>query len=158
MKILSIENILVLIYLGILSAIALTDWKTRRIPNRFHWMILLLAAAGLWTQPAFMISDRLAGSVIVSVPMLLISLIAHGSFGGGDIKLMAVSGLFLGTKATICAMVLAVLSGGFYSVVMLKCGKYKKKDQFAFGPFLAFGLAVAALWGERITAWHPILS
>lgn len=156
MKVLLIENILLLIYLGILSAIALTDWKTRRIPNRFHWMILLLAAAELWLQPALTMSDHIVGGVIVSVPMLLLSLIAHGSFGGGDIKLMAVSGLFLGTKATICAMIFAILSGGFYSVVMLKCGKYKKKDQFAFGPFLAFGLAVAALWGERITARHPL--
>lgn len=40
--------------------------------------------------------DRLIGALIVSVPMLLLALAIPGAFGGGDIKLMAVSEHFLG--------------------------------------------------------------
>lgn len=30
----------------------------------------------------------------------------------------------------------------------------RKKDVFAFGPFLAFGLALAALYGNQIVTWY----
>ena len=47
-----------------------------------------------------------------------------------------------------------MLSGGGYAAFMLATKRLKKSDQFAFGPFLAFGLAVAALWGDQIAAWY----
>ena len=61
-----------------------------------------------------------------------------GAFGGGDIKLMAVSGAFLGTGPVVCAMFFGLLTGGAYGAFMLKSKKLGKKDVFAFGPFLAF--------------------
>ena len=67
---------------------------------------------------------------------------------------MAVCGLFLGTAPVVCAAFLGIVSGGIYAAVMLASGKLGKKDQFAFGPFLALGLAVAALWGDQIAAWY----
>ena len=84
----------------------------------------------------------------------LLALIVPGAFGGGDIKLMAASGLFLGMDAIVCAMFFGLLSGGGYAAFMLATKRLKKSDQFAFGPFLAFGLAVAALWGDQIAAWY----
>ena len=86
--------------------------------------------------------------------MLVLALIVPGAFGGGDIKLMAASGLFLGMDAIVCAMFFGLLSGGGYAAFMLAAKRLKKSDQFAFGPFLAFGLAVAALWGDQIAAWY----
>ena len=86
--------------------------------------------------------------------MLVLALIVPGAFGGGDIKLMAASGLFLGMDAIVCAMFFSLLSGGGYAAFMLATKQLKKSDQFAFGPFLAFGLAVAALWGDQIAAWY----
>ena len=79
--------------------------------------------------------------------MFVLALLIPGAFGGGDIKLMAVSGLFLGTASIVCAMFFGLLTGGAYGAVMLKSGKLGRKDHFAFGPFLAFGLASAAFYG-----------
>lgn len=53
---------------------------------------------------------------------------------------MAVSGAFLGTGSVVCAMFFGLLTGGAYGAFMLKSKKLGKKDVFAFGPFLAFGL------------------
>ena len=60
----------------------------------------------------------------------------------------------LGMDAIVCAMFFGLLSGGGYAAFMLATKRLKKSDQFAFGPFLAFGLAVAALWGDQIAAWY----
>lgn len=152
--ILSLKGAVIFTYLGILLVVALIDQDTQIIYDRFHLMILVLAVGSMVLFPELSVGSRLLGAVIIALPMLLLTLAIPGAFGGGDIKLMAVSGLFLGAASTVCAMFLAILTGGGYAAVMLKTGKLGKKDHFAFGPFLALGLAAAALWGEQIVSWY----
>lgn len=144
----------ILVYLGILLLVALIDWKTKIIYDRFHILIFLLAILSMILFPEHSFVDRMIGAMIISVPMLILTIIIPGAFGGGDIKLMAVSGFFLGTASIVCAMFVGVMTGGLYAAVMLGTGKIGKKDQFAFGPFLAMGLAIATLWGDKIMAWY----
>lgn len=148
------QGIVVFAYLCILYVVAMIDYDTQIIYDRFHLLILLLAAAEIVLVPSHTIRDRLIGAVIISVPMLLLTLLIPGAFGGGDIKLMAVSGLFLGTAPTVVGMFLGVVLGGSYGAVMLKTEKLGKKDHFAFGPFLAAGLGAAACFGDQIAAWY----
>ena len=124
------------------------------IYDRFHLLILAISPAAIFLFPQHGIWDRLLGAVIVALPMLILTLIIPGAFGGGDIKLMAVSGFFLGTAPVICAMFFGLLTGGGYALFMLKRGKLGRKDVFAFGPFLSLGLTAAAFWGDRIAAWY----
>ena len=149
-----LRTAIILTYLGILLMVALIDWKTQIIYDGFHILILLLGILSIILFPEHSFVDRIFGATIISVPMLILTLVIPGAFGGGDIKLMAVSGFFLGTLSIICAMFVGILTGGFYAVVMLGRGKIGKKDQFAFGPFLAAGLAIAVLWGDKIMAWY----
>lgn len=152
--ILSLRGTVIFAYLGILLIVALIDWDTQMIYDRFHIFILILAIAQVVLVPEHGIVDRLIGAVIISVPMLILALVIPGAFGGGDIKLMAVSGFFLGTAPIVCAMFFGLLTGGGYGAIMLKNKKLGKKDQFAFGPFLAFGLALATFFGDQIVAWY----
>lgn len=151
---LSLQGAVIYAYLCILYIVAMIDYDTQTIYDRFHILILLLAIAECFLVPAHGIRDRLIGAVIISVPMLLLTLLIPGAFGGGDIKLMAVSGFFLGTAPTVVAMFLGIVFGGSYGAVMLKTEKLGKKDQFAFGPYLAVGLGIAAFWGDKIAAWY----
>ena len=152
--ILSLRGCIAFIYLSILAVVALVDWDTRIIYDRFHIGILLLGAASLWAFPEHSVTDRFIGMFLVSVPMLLLAFLIAGAFGGGDIKLMAASGFLLGTKAICVAMFLGLLSGGVYCVRMMVKGTLSRKDSFAFGPFLAFGLAAAFFWGDQIAGWY----
>ena len=104
--------------------------------------------------PEYRITDRLTGMLAVSVPMLLLTLLIPGGFGGGDIKLMAASGFFLGTSSILCAITLAIIAGSVYGIVMLKNRKRNRKNQFAFGPVLAIGLSIATFWGNEIVSWY----
>ena len=152
--IISLRGAVIFMYLGILLVVALIDWDTQMIYDRFRVLIFLLGIVSIWLFPEYSIRNRLLGAVVISVPMFLLTMMIPGAFGGGDIKLMAVSGFFLGLSPIICAMFFGLLTGGGYAAVMLAGKKLKASDHFAFGPFLAFGLAIAVFFGERIVTWY----
>lgn len=142
------------LYLGILAMAALIDWDTRVIYDRFHIGIVLLGLAALWLFPEHGLADRLIGAAAVSVPMFVLALAVSGAFGGGDIKLMAASGFLLGWRAVVFAMFVGLLLGGAYCIGMLAAGRVSRKEQIAFGPFLALGLAASLFWGDAAVGWY----
>ena len=89
-------------------------------------------------------------------------LVLHGSLlvlgqeglGGGDVKLGAMLGAFLGWKATLLAIFLAVTGGGLVALALLGLKVRGRKDPIPFGPFLAAAGATALLWGDRLLAWY----
>lgn len=74
-------------------------------------------------------------------------------FGMGDVIFMAAGGLMLGWKAVVVAAFIAIVLGALYAMV-LKIISAKKGEEsesaFAFGPFLAIGLAAAAFYGTEL--------
>jgi len=152
--VISLRGGLVFIFLAVLMIVAGIDWDTRMIYDRFHVIIGVLGLAAVWLFPEITLKSRLIGIVVISVPMLVLALVIPGAFGGGDIKLMAACGWLLGWKASVFAMFVGLLTAGIYCGIMLATGKLKRKDHFAFGPFLAVGLAVAAFFGEWAGNWY----
>ena len=138
---------------GVLLSIALIDAETQLIPNRLNAAVAVLAVLNLLLSPARW-AGALIGMVCISVPMLLLCLAIPGAFGGGDIKLMAAAGLFLGWQHTLLAMFFGILGGGFYGMYLLAARKADKKDHFAFGPFLCVGIVLALLFGDPVLAWY----
>ena len=98
--------------------------------------------------------NRIPGAAAVAGPMLVLSILIPGAFGGGDIKFMAVSGFLLGKEKIICSMACAIMLAGGYCLIMLKCGKLTRKDEFAFGPFLCAGTALTLFVGEWLLSWY----
>lgn len=151
---LSVRGLWAFAYLGILLVIALIDWDIRIIYDRFQIGIAVLGLLALWLFPEHSLIDRLIGMVVVALPMLLLALGIEGAFGGGDIKLMAVSGFLLGWKAIVVAMFLGLITGGLYAIVLMSVKKLGHRDVMAFGPFLAIGLAVALFYGDTAAEWY----
>jgi leader peptidase (prepilin peptidase)/N-methyltransferase len=98
--------------------------------------------------------DSLVGIVIGGGIFLVIILASGGGMGGGDMKLGAMFGAFLGWKVTLVALFVAVVLGGLLAVVLLVSGLVRRKDPIPFGPFLATGGAVGLVWGEQIIRWY----
>lgn len=148
------EAIAAFAFLAVLTVVAFIDADTMEIPNGLVIGILIIAIAALGCGVEPSLKSRLIGFVCVSVPMLLLTLAIPGAFGGGDIKLMAASGLFLGWKLCLVATFLAIVAGGLYGIYLLATRRKGKKEHFAFGPFLCIGMAVALFWGERLLDWY----
>ena len=91
---------------------------------------------------------HLIGAVCVSVPMLVLALIIKGAFGGGDIKLMAAAGLYLGWKYTLVGVVIGLFAAGLYGIYLLIRKKTGLKSKFRVAAFLAYGLGAATLFGN----------
>lgn len=150
----SVSGILVFAFLAVLMAVALIDWDTQIIYDRFHIIILILGIIAIWVFPVTDIKSRIIGLFIISVPMYILTWIIPGAFGGGDVKLVAACGWFLGVKAVVTGTFVGFLAGGTYAVVLLALKKIGRKDHFAFGPFLAAGYAVAVFLGNFLADWY----
>jgi leader peptidase (prepilin peptidase) / N-methyltransferase len=80
-----------------------------------------------------------------------------GGMGGGDMKLGAMLGAFLGWKIVLVSFLMAVLAGGLLSIVLLATTTLGRKDPIPFGPFLALAGGIGFVWGEGIMAWYLAL-
>lgn len=124
------------------------------IPDGFSMIIVFLAAADMMRAGNPQIISRLVGALCVSLPFLTVSLIVPGGFGGGDIKLAAAGGLFLGWRLMAVAAAVSILSSGVYALYLLAGKKVGRKESFPFGPFLCMGMAVGLLYGEALIYWY----
>ena len=143
----------VCIFLLLLVACASADVNKGIIPDLIVIWIAVLAVIHLILIESFSINgliSHLIGAVCISVPMLICSLILKGAFGGGDIKLMAAAGLYLGWKYTLAGVVIGMFIAGIYGIYLLIRKKAGMKTKLRLAPSLAFGLGVAALFGDLL--------
>ncbi len=148
-----IQSVVMMALTSALIVIAVIDWRTYEIPFGLNVFIAVLGVAVIVCKLAnddfTGIIDNLIGAVSVSGFLLLLYLVTKGrGIGGGDIKLMAAAGLFLGWKSTILAFVIGCIAGSVIHLIRMKLSD--EDHVLAFGPYLAFGIFVAGLWGERI--------
>lgn len=134
------------VYLMILCRIAYADWKYQIIEPWTHIGILTLACMEMLFRVGVSVQERCLGAVVIAVPMLVLTVLLKGGFGGGDIKLMAVSGFLNGVKIITYAGMLGIILIGIYVSMMLAAGKMGRKDSFALGPFLVMGIIGMKLW------------
>lgn len=80
--------------------------------------------------------------------------------GGGDIKLFAMIGLFLGIKGGILTIILSVYIGAIYGVGTILYSKLNNKEynsMIPYGPFISVGAIIVLLYGNNILNWYSNL-
>jgi leader peptidase (prepilin peptidase)/N-methyltransferase len=145
------DAILPLLLVTALVPIALTDLDHRVIPNALTGAA---AAAGLIAALAIdpsSVPDRLIAAAAAGGAFLLVALIAPGGMGMGDVKLVAVLGLYL-QLSVLPALFVALLAGSLAGgLVMARQGVAAgRKTAIAFGPFLVLGGLVGLFAGPQI--------
>lgn len=96
--------------------------------------------------------NSFAGILAGGVSMFLLGIIGELIFrkqalGGGDVKLMAMIGAFLGWKLVILTFFLAPVMGAGVGIFMKI--RYRQ-NVIAYGPYLAFGAIISLLYGNKI--------
>ena len=142
-----------LVLTSVLIAAAFIDAENSIIPNGLVLFGAVAAVVCVVATGRPGARDALLGLLAGGAPLLAIDVISRmilrkDGMGGGDVKLMAMAGLFLGWKAVLLALMLAVLAAGLTGIVLLAARVLKKGDYFPFGPFLAAGCFFAATFGE----------
>ena len=74
--------------------------------------------------------------------------------GGGDVKLLAMIGAFLGWKAVILTIFLSSLVGSIIGIVVIVLKGKDFKYAIPFGPFLSFGAVIALFYQNEIISWY----
>ena len=131
---------LVCLLLSALLVLGIVDAKVREIPGVLNLFILLLA---VW-HTALHAGQRftyILGFFCLSSVLTLVYWLRRGhGIGGGDIKLMAAAGMFLGWERSLWAFLTAGIAACLINAPWLK--QRKTGAEFAFGPFLATGIVV----------------
>jgi leader peptidase (prepilin peptidase) / N-methyltransferase len=137
-----------------LLIVALIDLDHRIIPN-----IITLPgmAVGVGLSMGVLPLTPLAslfGLMIGGAIFYLIALVSKGGMGGGDIKLIAMIGAFLGLQGGLFTIFASTLLGSVVGLTLMLLGKRGRKDKVPFGPFLSFGAILFMLCGDGIMQWY----
>lgn len=149
---LTVETVLYCLCTSALLSLSVIDARTREIPVGFNIFIFILGLIRLLTDLSHW-SQYVIGFFAVSGFLFLLILITKGrGMGGGDMKLMAATGLLLGWKLNILAFLLGCVLA---SVIHLTMMAIKKADRYmSFGPYLSAGIYIAMIWGEQLVSWY----
>src|SRR6267142_1860466 len=98
--------------------------------------------------------DSVIGIALGGCLFLAIILVSGGGMGGGDMKLGAMLGAFLGWKALVFSLFVAIVLGDIVAVAFLVSALRGTTDPIPFAPFLAVGGVVALFWGAQIIDWY----
>ncbi len=132
--------------------IARTDIRTMTIPDKVLVPLLILAVLSLFAESEISLTARIIGVFSAALPMYLVDLFVDGAFGGGDIRLLAVMGFYLGWKTCLVGTFMGFFFGGLQSVALLALGRVRfgERARIPFAPALCLGLYAAKLWGSQI--------
>lgn len=137
-----------------LLALAVIDLHHRILPDRITLPGIVVGLVASATLLPSGLASAVTGTVAGGGLFYLIAVLSRGGMGGGDIKLIAMIGAFLGWQAVLLTTLLASVAGGVVGgVLMLAFGK-GRKYAVPFGPFLSLAAIVSLLWGGDLIAWY----
>lgn len=140
----------------ILFGIAMTDARAYIIPDEFTWGGLGLGLVFALAGGVQALGHALLGASVGFGLLWLVGaagtwVLKQEAMGGGDIKMMAMVGAFLGWQGVLLTIFLGALLGSLVFVPLALAGR---KQLVPFGIFLAAGAAVAYLVGPPLFAWY----
>jgi leader peptidase (prepilin peptidase)/N-methyltransferase len=104
------------------------------------------------------IGNALIGALLGGGLFLVIAVLSRGGIGGGDIKLIAMIGAFLGWQAVLATIFLGAFLGALLGLTLMLLRQKGRKDLLPFGPFLATGALFTMVWGDALLTWYQQLA
>jgi leader peptidase (prepilin peptidase)/N-methyltransferase len=153
---LSLEALTGALFGTLLLGIALTDAREYLIPNEFTFGglaigFVLSAAGGLGAVLAALLGAAVGFGILWLVGVAGKWAFKEEAMGGGDIKMMAMVGAFVGWQGVLLTIFLGALAG---TAIFLPLTLVGRKRLVPFGVFLAVGAAVTYVIGPSIIDWY----
>ena len=171
----SARTVAAIVFFYVLLLLAFIDLDTMRLPNSLVGFlgvagVLGVAYSQLTGQPLLPLTTFGAGAfaapalgaglgVLLSAGTMFLIAVTYArirglkGFGAGDIKLLAVIGLFLGPYGLL-VMFLASVGGSIWGIAASRRAEEGMRHKFPFGPFLALSAVIVALGGEWLVSTY----
>ena len=157
-------NLITFVYMilcSVLIIISFIDLKERIIPDVLSLPFIVIGFILSFFLKELSITDSLLGILSGGGSLLVIAIVGSKIFkkeamGGGDIKLAAMIGAFLGWQLTLLSLFLGFFLGSIIGVIVLIINK-GDSDIVPFGPFIAIGAIISVFWGESIINWYLMI-
>jgi len=146
-------------FMAIMIAITFIDWDHQIIPDPLSIGGTVLGWIGALVCLEIGIVESLVGSLVGAGLILAIALLYKAArkvdgMGGGDVKLMAMIGAFLGWQMVFAVLFLAAFAGSAYGIYLMRRAGGDSKTAVAFGSFLAPAALVMLFFGDRLMALY----
>ena len=147
------------VFASILIIITFIDLDTYTIPDVFSLTGIGLGFLGSFLTARLSWTDSLLGVLLGGG---LFWAIAAGyawvrrreGLGGGDIKLLAMIGAFVGWSGVVFTILAASISGLAVGLVVMARSRQGLTAMIPFGPFLALGAISYIFWGQSFFQWY----
>lgn len=150
----TLEALWAFAFFSILLVITLVDWSHKVIPDSLSLGGMVFGWIGAAVCLDITLVDSLLGALVGGGLLFVIAAAyrvvrkAEG-MGGGDVKLMAMIGAFLGWQMVFPVLILASFSGAAYGICLMRRGA-TVRTAVPFGSFLAPAAAVIYVFGDSL--------
>ena len=156
---LSVQSLICIILSSALIIIAFIDLNEEIVPDVISLPGIITGLTLSFFVPYLSFINSALGVVVGGGIILIIGLVGLVIFkkeamGGGDIKLAAMIGAFLGWRYIIISLFFGFFLGALAGIFLIMSKIKSKEDAVPFGPFIILGSFIALLWGKNILSWY----
>lgn len=153
------QALLFFTFLCALIVITFIDLDHQIIPDviSLPGILIGLTAAFLPGNPDWidsLLGILIGGGILWAIAEGYFRLTGREGMGGGDVKLLAMIGAFLGWRAIPVTLMIASLTGTLLGLALMLRRGEGRQMAIPFGPFLAAGAVVALFVGEPLMHWY----
>lgn len=146
------------LFAAAMVALFVIDLEHRLLPDAITLPgILAGLLASVFLPPGFpaaAIGMLAGGGVLWLIGELYYRYSGEEGMGGGDVKMLAMIGAFLGWQGVLVTLLVASLLGSVIGTALMLARGGDRRLAIPFGPFLSLGALITLLWGDRIVAWY----
>jgi leader peptidase (prepilin peptidase) / N-methyltransferase len=147
-----------LLFAGTLIVLFAIDLEHQLLPNAITLpgivvglIFSLLLPPGIGSAA---IGVLVGGGILWAIGEAYYRITGQEGMGGGDVKMLAMVGAFLGWKLVLVTLVFSSVAGSLIGMLVLAIKRAGLKSALPYGTFLALGALIASLFGDQIVAWY----
>jgi leader peptidase (prepilin peptidase)/N-methyltransferase len=139
-----------------------TDLTHKMIPNviTVPGVVIGLLGAATVLPVGFInavLGMAIGGGILWLLAWLSPYLFGKEGMGGGDIKLLAMIGAFLGWKPALLTIMIGSFTGSVIGISLIALRVIKRDDHIPFGPFLVLGALLSMFFAQPLLDWYQAL-
>ena len=156
---LSVQTLIYIILSSALIIIAFIDLNEQIVPDVISLPGIVIGFIISFFVPYISFINSALGVLVGGGIILIIGLAGSVIFkkeamGGGDVKLAAMIGAFLGWRYITISLFLGFFLGALAGIILIISKIKSREDTVPFGPFIVLGSFITLLWGGKIISWY----